>query len=73
MMQGIALADGDTADAVARACFERGLVIETCGNRGHIVKCFCPLTIDKDELIRGMDIVADAVSEVLLKDVKKAS
>ncbi|WP_372865193.1 diaminobutyrate--2-oxoglutarate transaminase [Spongiibacter sp.] len=73
MMQGIALTDGDTADAVARACFERGLVIETCGNRGHIVKCFCPLTIDKDELIRGMDIVAEAVSEVLLKDVKKAS
>ena len=73
MMQGIALADGDTADAVARACFERGVVIETCGNRGHIVKCFCPLTIDKDELIRGMDIVAEAVSEVMLKDVKKAS
>lgn len=73
MMQGIALADGETADAVASACFERGLVIETCGNRGHIVKCFCPLTIDKEELIRGMDIVAEAVAEVMLKDVKKAS
>lgn len=67
MMQGISMADGDTADAVAKACFERGLVIETCGNRGQIVKCFCPLTIDKDELIRGLDIMAEAVAEVVEK------
>ncbi|MGB1908260.1 MAG: diaminobutyrate--2-oxoglutarate transaminase, partial [Spongiibacter sp.] len=67
MMQGISMADGDTADAVAKACFERGLVIETCGNRGQIVKCFCPLTIEKDELIRGLDIMAEAVAEVVEK------
>lgn len=73
MMQGLVMNDGDTADAVARACFERGLVIETCGNRGHIVKCFCPLTIEKDALIRGLDIMAEAVAEVMLKEVKKAS
>ena len=73
MMQVLVMNDGDTADAVARACFERGLVIETCGNRGHIVKCFCPLTIEKDALIRGLDIMAEAVAEVMLKEVKKAS
>ena len=73
MMQGLVMNDGDTADAVARACFERGLVIETCGNRGHIVKCFCPLTIEKDALIHGLDIMVEAVAEVMLKEVKKAS
>ncbi|WP_460850136.1 aminotransferase class III-fold pyridoxal phosphate-dependent enzyme, partial [Phytohabitans suffuscus] len=32
MMQGLSCKDGDTADAIAKACFERGLIIETCGN-----------------------------------------
>jgi diaminobutyrate-2-oxoglutarate transaminase len=74
MMQGLACRDGDIADEIGRACFERGLVIETCGNRGHVVKVFCPLTIDTAELIRGLDILSDSIAEVLGKSVnKKAS
>ncbi|QQD18493.1 diaminobutyrate--2-oxoglutarate transaminase [Spongiibacter nanhainus] len=71
MMQGLAVADGDTADAIGKACFERGLVIETCGNHGQVVKCFCPLTIDKQELVRGLDIMSEAFAEVLGKAVDR--
>ena len=74
MMQGLACRDGDIASAIGRACFERGLVIETCGSLDEVVKVFCPLTIEKAELIRGLDILADSIAEVLGKSVnKKAS
>ncbi|MBW2941114.1 diaminobutyrate--2-oxoglutarate transaminase [Zhongshania aquimaris] len=71
MMQGLACRDGETADEIGRACFERGLVIETCGNRGQVVKVFCPLTIEKAELVRGLDILTDAIADVLGKAVEK--
>ena len=71
MMQGLACRDGETADEIGRACFERGLIIETCGNRGQVVKVFCPLTIEKAELMRGLDILTDAIDEVLSKAVEK--
>jgi diaminobutyrate-2-oxoglutarate transaminase len=74
MMQGLACRDGATADEIGHACFERGLVIETCGNHGHVVKVFCPLTIEKSELMRGLDILTEAIAQVLDKAVtKKAS
>ena len=71
MMQGLACTDGETADEIGRACFERGLIIETCGNRGQVVKVFCPLTIEKAELMRGLDILTEAIAEVLGKAVEK--
>lgn len=71
MMQGLACTDGETADEIGRACFERGLIIETCGNRGQVVKVFCPLTIEKTELMRGLDILTEAIAEVLGKAVEK--
>ncbi|CAA0105038.1 Diaminobutyrate--2-oxoglutarate transaminase [Zhongshania aliphaticivorans] len=71
MMQGLACADGETASEIGRACFDRGLIIETCGNRDQVVKVFCPLTIDKGELVRGLDIMTDAIAEVLDKALEK--
>tara|TARA_R110002167_G_scaffold144812_4_gene335365 strand:- start:11125 stop:12399 length:1275 start_codon:yes stop_codon:yes gene_type:complete len=74
MMQGLACRDGETAGEIGRACFERGLVIETCGSLDQVVKVFCPLTIEKAELIRGLDILTDSIAEVLGKSItKKAS
>jgi diaminobutyrate-2-oxoglutarate transaminase len=74
MMQGLSCRDGEIAGEIGRACFERGLVIETCGNHDQVVKVFCPLTIDKEVLERGLDILADSVAEVMAKRAdKKAS
>lgn len=73
MMQGINCPDGDTASAIAAACFERGLVIETSGSEGQVVKCLCPLTIASEELGRGVEILADATDQILDKRYKKVS
>jgi diaminobutyrate-2-oxoglutarate transaminase len=65
LMIGLDCCEGARAEAVARAAFERGLVIETGGSEGQVLKCFCPLTISVDELHRGLDILDGAVAEVL--------
>jgi diaminobutyrate-2-oxoglutarate transaminase len=53
------------ATAVSRLCFERGLVVETCGRGGGVLKLLPPLTIEREALMTGLGIVADAVGETL--------
>lgn len=62
LMRGLDILDGDLADEIVAECFENGLVIETCGHAGQVVKCLCPLLITDDELNRGLDILERAVN-----------
>jgi len=64
LMQGLECRSGEIAEKISRAAFERGLIIETAGNRGQVVKCFCPLTISTEDLNRGLDIIGESVAEV---------
>lgn len=64
LMQGLECRNGDIAEKISRQAFERGLIIETAGNRGQVVKCFCPLTITKEELGKGLKILEDSIVEV---------
>lgn len=65
LIQGLAL---DHAPALARAAsreaFARGLIVETCGARGQVLKLLPALTIDDAELARGLDILESAVLAV---------
>jgi len=50
------------ATAVARAAFERGLLIETSGGAASdVIKLMPPLTIEDEELERGLAILRDSV------------
>lgn len=62
MMQGLVFARGEDARAAQKRCFERGLIIETCGGGGETLKILCPLTIETDELAAGLDSVAAAAA-----------
>lgn len=64
MMQGLECRNGEIASKITSAAFERGLIIETAGNRSQVVKCFCPLTISEKDLNQGLDILADSIAEV---------
>jgi diaminobutyrate-2-oxoglutarate transaminase len=64
LIQGLELADGPTARRVSRAAFRRGLVIETAGPRGEVVKVLPPLTIADEVLDRGLGILEEALLEV---------
>lgn len=62
LMQGIAMASGELAGRASALAFERGLVIETAGPHGEVLKCLPPLVISSTELDAGLDILASAVA-----------
>jgi diaminobutyrate-2-oxoglutarate transaminase len=59
MIQGLDCKDGNLASKITQKAFEKGLMIETCGDKGQVIKCLSPLTISEQELKQGMDILED--------------
>jgi diaminobutyrate-2-oxoglutarate transaminase len=70
LVWGLEFADGDTADAVARAAFARHLLVETAGPDGKVVKLLPPLTIAAHELEVGLAILGEAVASVVRNDAR---
>lgn len=73
MMMGIDMKSGERAERVIRESFARGLVIETSGGRGEIVKCLTPLTISIEELNRGLDILSKAIDAAIAAEDRAAA
>ena len=63
MIHGIDFGSGDRAKAVGALCFERGLIIASCGPGGRVLKVMAPLTVPDDDLEEGLDILARAIGE----------
>jgi diaminobutyrate-2-oxoglutarate transaminase len=61
LMMGIAWADGARAARISTTAFGLGLLAETCGPFGNVLKVMPPLTIADDALHRGLDILEEAV------------
>lgn len=68
MMQGIAMRSGELAAKVTKRCFENGLLIETSGAFGEVVKCLAPLTITEQELSEGLEVLASSVATVCAQE-----
>jgi diaminobutyrate-2-oxoglutarate transaminase len=64
---GLRLTPPGLAHQVCVAAFERGLLVETSGARGDVVKLLPPLTISDRELEEGLDIIRTCVSAVLAR------
>ncbi|MFG2868240.1 diaminobutyrate--2-oxoglutarate transaminase [Streptomyces sp. NPDC048338] len=64
LVWGLEFADGDRAEAVCRRAFELGLLLETSGPRGEVVKLLPPLTVTDDELDEGLGVLARSVRHV---------
>jgi len=67
LMRGLDIVKGDLADEIIADCFANGLIIESCGPDGQVVKCLCPLLITDDELNAGLDILEAAVTRQVKK------
>ncbi len=67
MMQGLDCTDGELASAISAHAFERGLVIETSGAQGQVVKCLMPLNTPDETLAKGLSILKESV-EAALRD-----
>jgi diaminobutyrate-2-oxoglutarate transaminase len=66
MIQGLACPECPAlAGLVSAEAYRRGLIIETCGTDDNVLKFLPPLTIEDEQLKRGLDIVAESFHAVL--------
>jgi diaminobutyrate-2-oxoglutarate transaminase len=61
---GLAFEHGELGRKVCSAAFERGLLAETAGPHGEVVKLLPPLTASDTEIDLGLALLADAVQTV---------
>lgn len=64
LIRGVSFERPEVAGAVCREAFDRGLLLETSGPEGEVVKLMPPLVIDDDELARGLTIAAESIEAV---------
>jgi diaminobutyrate-2-oxoglutarate transaminase len=64
LAQGLVFEHAELAGKVAAAAFDRGLLVETAGPRGEVVKLLPPLTITREDLDHGLSLLGDAVRDV---------
>lgn len=67
MVWGIDFADEAFAGAVSEEAFKRGLIIETAGANGQVLKFLPALTIEEDLIAEVLSIIEEAISAALDK------
>ncbi|RZH69000.1 diaminobutyrate--2-oxoglutarate transaminase [Natrinema altunense] len=65
-------ADGDLASAVQSAAFDRGLIVETGGRDGSVVRFLPPLTVSASRIDRIGDIVHESIRATVVDDHDRA-
>ncbi len=73
LFAGIAFADHTLARRIATQAFRRGLIIETSGPHGEVVKILPPLTIEADLLQEGLGRRRAAVAAALAEERLRAA
>ncbi len=64
LIQGLQTARPEAAGEITAEAFARGLIIETAGSTGDVVKFLPPLIVDDDAIDRALQILADATDVV---------
>ncbi len=65
LILGLDLRAEGLADKVSFEAFRRGLLIEAVGPRDNVLKLLPPLVITEAELLEGLDILEDALADIL--------
>ncbi|WP_320820351.1 diaminobutyrate--2-oxoglutarate transaminase [Thalassolituus sp.] len=73
IMQGLECANGEVAGKITELAFTRGLIIETSGSDSQVVKILTPLTIEEDQLLKGLEILESCIGDVMAEQISKAS
>ena len=74
LILGIETSVPEIANAVVAGAFERGLIIETAGADGEVVKLLPPLVVTDDAIDRAIEILADVAAdfdEQMVEDLRR--
>ncbi|MET9619306.1 MULTISPECIES: aspartate aminotransferase family protein [unclassified Streptomyces] len=52
---------GISGAKISRRCFERGLIVETCGRDSEVIKILPPLIVSDESLTAGLDVIVEAL------------
>lgn len=70
MVQGLDFGCGERAANIAKCAFDKGVIIETSGSRGQVLKFLPPLTISTEDLKSGLELVEEAIKEVISQETR---
>ena len=62
---GIDMKKSELSQAVVNYCFRHNLILERAGRDNGVVKLMPALTVTKDELLRGLEIVCNGILETV--------
>ncbi|MDX1347893.1 MAG: aspartate aminotransferase family protein [Thiomicrorhabdus chilensis] len=65
MMQALDIGDGALSKAIARDCFEHGMLFGPCGIGGEVMKLIPPLTIPEADLQSGLAIFKESIDRLI--------
>jgi diaminobutyrate-2-oxoglutarate transaminase len=65
LFAGCDIGEGTHATEIRIEAFRHGLMFETCGSTGSVLKFLPPLNIDTNLLDHGLDLVEQAMASVL--------
>ncbi|WP_033919670.1 diaminobutyrate--2-oxoglutarate transaminase [Sphingomonas sp. 37zxx] len=65
MIRGLAWRDQGIAAQVSAAAYALGLIVETCGPKGEVLKLLPPLTITAAEIDEAADLLGEAIAAVI--------
>jgi diaminobutyrate-2-oxoglutarate transaminase len=65
LMRGIDVRSGALAGKISAEAFRNGLMIETSGSTGQVVKCLCPLVISDEQIDEAVQILRRSIGKVL--------
>ena len=68
LMRGIEFRDPSLCEKISSRCFEYGLIIERAGEKDQVLKFMPALTINAEQLERGLNIVDKAIKECISQD-----
>ena len=54
----------DEAKKLVQTCFDKGLVLISCGNHGNVIRTLMPLVITDEQLDRGFSIFEEGLREI---------
>ena len=54
----------EETDKLVKRCFEKGLVLLSCGSHGNVIRILMPLVITDEQLERGLSIMEDGFREL---------
>ena len=54
----------EEAKKLVQICYDKGLVILSCGNYGNVIRTLMPLVITDEQLERGLSILEEGFQEI---------